>query len=74
MTSSSQTGKRVEVDLSKDTFQSFLAECDEVLGLMNGSSKKVYDGSGISINTIHELKMHETYFITEVRLMSVKEL
>jgi hypothetical protein len=62
------------VDLSKDTFQTFLAECDEVLGLMNGSSKKVYDGSGTSINTIHELKMHETYFITEVRLMSVKEL
>ena len=69
--SSSQTGNSVEVDLSKETFQSFLAECDEVLGLMNGSSKRVYDGSGTSINTIHELKMHETYYITEVSKMSI---
>ena len=73
MTSTLFTGNKVEVDLSKDTFQTFLAECDEVLGLMNGSCKKVYDCNGTSINTIHELKMHETYYISEVSIISIKE-
>ena len=36
---------------------------------MNGSSKKVYDANGTSINTIHELKMHETYYISEVSIL-----
>ena len=72
ITSSSQTGNSVEVDLSKDTFQSFLAECDEVLGLMNGSCKKVYYCNGTSIHTIHEFKMNETYYISEVSIISIK--
>jgi hypothetical protein len=66
MISGSISGKRLEINLSKDTFQTFLADCDETLGLMNGSCKKVYDMRGNPINTIHELVMHDVYYVSEV--------
>ena len=55
-----------------DTFQTFLADCDEKFGLMNGASKKAFDLNGNPINTIHDLNMNEIYYISEVRYSFVK--
>jgi hypothetical protein len=45
-------GKRVDVDKSTDTFQSFLAKCVEALKLEE-LPRRVFNQEGLPIHTVH---------------------
>jgi hypothetical protein len=58
-------GKKVEVDLTQDTFLTFLNKCSQTMGV---NAKKVFDIHGMQITKLAELVNQDAYYVSEVIL------